>query len=179
MQFALDEGVAVLSRTPAQLDALLRGLPEGWILGREGEGTWSPFDIVGHLIHSERTNWIPRARIILEQGEAGQFEPFDRLAQFRESEGKQLDELLDTFALLRESGLGTLKAWKLTEEDYSRQGSHPTFGLVTLKQLLATWVVHDLTHLHQLARVMARQYADEVGPWSGYLGVLHCQPSGG
>jgi hypothetical protein len=178
-QFELAEVVAVLSRTPAALDALLRGLPNTWVYGsegrsEEGKDTWSAFDIVGHLIHGERTDWMPRARMILENGEARPFDPFDRLAQFRESEGKALEELLDEFASLRKENLTALRALNLQPEDFARRGKHPELGVVTLSELLATWAVHDLTHLHQLSRVMAYQYRDAVGPWSAYLGVLKC-----
>ncbi len=178
-QFKLAEVVAVLSRTPATLDALLRGLPDTWVRGNEGcskdgKDTWSAFDIVGHLIHGERTDWMSRARIILENGEARPFDPFDRLAQFKESEGKSLAQLLDEFARLREESLVALRALNLQPEDFARRGKHPDLGVVTLSELLATWAVHDFTHLHQLSRVMAYQYRDAVGPWSAYLGVLKC-----
>ena len=175
MRFDLQETIALLSRTPSSLNALLRELPQSWILGREGSSTWSPFDIVGHLIHGERTDWMPRARMILEQGENRAFDPFDRLAQERESQGKSLPQLLDEFEQLRSGNLDALRAMKLQPEDLSRRGRHPALGVVTLSELLATWAVHDLTHLHQLSRVMAYQYREVVGPWSAYLGVLHCQ----
>jgi hypothetical protein len=178
-QFKLAEVVAVLTRTPAALDALLRGLPDTWVRGSEGRNkdgteTWSAFDIVGHLIHGERTDWIPRARMILENGEARSFDPFDRMAQFKESEGKSLEQLLDEFVSLRKENLVALQALNLQPEDFARRGKHPALGVVTLSELLATWAVHDLTHLHQLSRVMAYQYRDAVGPWSAYLGVLKC-----
>jgi len=177
--FSLTEAIAILSRTPATLDALLRGLPDTWVRANEGrtsEGkeSWSPFDIVGHLIAGERTDWMPRARIILEQGEARRFDPFDRFAQEKESRGKSLEQLLDEFARLRQQNLAALKGLNLHPEDLTRRGTHPALGVVTLSQLLATWAVHDLTHVHQISRVMARQYRDAVGPWSAYLGVLHC-----
>jgi hypothetical protein len=173
-QFNLPDAVAVLSRTPSALDALLRGLSNSWVQHNEGQNTWSPFDIVGHLIAGERTDWMPRARIILENGEARAFDPFDRFQQFNESEGKSLDQLLDEFARLRKQNLAALEALNLGPQDFERRGTHPELGVVTLGQLLATWAVHDLTHLHQLSRVMAHQYRDAVGPWSAYLGVLHC-----
>jgi DinB superfamily len=182
--FSLSEAIAVLARTPATLDALLRGLPNIWVRGNEGRGkdgrsdqekdTWSPFDIVGHLIVSDRTDWMPRARIILDHGEARPFDPFDRFAQTKESQGKSLEQLLDEFARLRRENLATLQALNLQPEDLARRGRHPELGVVTLSELVATWVVHDLTHMHQLSRVMAHQYRDAVGPWSAYLGVLHC-----
>jgi hypothetical protein len=178
-EFSLAEVVAVLTRTPVALDALLRGLPNDWVLcteGRsdDGKDTWSAFDIVGHLIVGERTDWMPRARIILESGEARPFDPFDRFAQERESQGKSLEQLLDEFARLRRDNLAALQALNLQPEDLTRRGRHPALGVVTLSELLATWAVHDLTHLHQLSRVLAYRYRDVVGPWSAYLGVLHC-----
>jgi hypothetical protein len=173
-QFSLGEAVAVLARTPAALDAMLRGLPDKWVQSNEGENTWSAFDIVGHLIVGERTDWMPRVRIILQNGEARAFDPFDRFAQSRESRGKSLEQLLDDFARLRRENLATLQALNLQQEDLIRRGRHPALGVVTLSELLATWAVHDLTHVHQLSRVMAFQYRDVVGPWRAYLGVLQC-----
>jgi DinB superfamily len=168
------EAIALLSRTPATLDALLRGMPDIWAHSNEGQDTWSAFDIVGHLLAGERTDWMPRLRIILENGETRQFDPFDRFAQSRESQGKSLEQLLDEFTHLRNESLTSLQALNLQRQDFSRRGRHPALGTVTLSQLLATWAVHDLTHLHQLSRVMAYQYRDAVGPWSAYLGVLQC-----
>ena len=159
--FVMDEAVAILARTPATLDALLRGLPDGWIVAHEGGETWSPFDVIGHLIHGERTDWIPRARIILERGEARAFDKFDRFAQVTVSQGRTLASLLDELAALR-----------LTDADLDRHGRHPELGVVTLRQLLATWVAHDLDHVVQISRVLARQYSDEVGPWRAYLRVI-------
>jgi len=173
-EFNLDETIAVLTRTPATLDALLRGLPASWVRSNEGKDTWSAFDIVGHLIVGERTDWMARARIILENGEARPFDPFDRFAQLKETQNKSLEQLLDDFARLRRENLAALQALNLRPEDLSRRGRHPALGVVTLSQLLATWAVHDLTHVHQLSRVMAHQYRDAVGPWSAYLGVLQC-----
>ena len=174
MQHNLQDTIALLARTPAALDALLRGLPETWTLCNEGEKTWSAFDIVGHLIHGERTDWMPRAKMILQFGESKAFEPFDRWAQERESQGKPLSQLLDEFAHLRSESLNDLGALNLKPDDLTRRGRHPELGAVTLSQLLATWAAHDLTHLHQISRVMAHQYREAVGPWSPYLGVLHC-----
>jgi DinB superfamily len=174
MEQNLQNSMALLARTPATLDALLRDLPEAWTSGNEGVNTWSAFDVVGHLIHGERMDWIPRARVILEFGETRDFEPFDRGAQERESEGKSLGQLLDEFARLRAEGLGELRAMNLQPEDLERRGRHPALGGVTLSQLLATWAAHDLTHLHQISRVMAHQYDVAVGPWHAYLGVLKC-----
>jgi hypothetical protein len=170
--FALDEAVAVLARTPATLDALLRGLPDGWIAANEGGGTWSPFDVVGHLIHGEHTDWLPRARIILEQGEARPFDKFDRFAQSALSKGRALASLLDEFAALRQDNLRQLAALGVTGADLDRRGRHPELGVVTLRQLLATWVAHDLDHVVQVSRVLARQYSDEVGPWRAYLRII-------
>ena len=170
--FTIEEGTAVLSRTPAVLDALLRGLPDGWIAAHEGGETWSPYDVVGHLIHGERTDWMARVRMILDHGESRTFEPFDRLAQFAASGGRTVAERLDEFAVLRRENLQALASLRLTGADLARRGRHPAFGTVTLRQLLATWVAHDLDHLVQISRVMARQYADEVGPWRAYLRII-------
>ena len=174
MKYRLDHTIALLSRTPAVLDVLLRDLPEQWTLQNEGESTWNAFDIVGHLIHGELTDWMPRAKMILEFGEGQAFEPFDRRAQERESRGKSLAQLLDDFARIRAENLSALRALNLRPEDLERRGRHPALGVVTLSQLLATWAAHDLTHLHQISRVLAHQYREAVGPWSAYLGVLQC-----
>ena len=174
MEQNLQNTMELLARTPGVLDALLRDLPEAWTLRNEGAGTWSAFNVVGHLIHGERTDWIPRARVILEFGETQDFEPFDRWGQARESEGKPLGPLLNEFARLRSQGLAELRAMNLQPKDLERRGRHPALGVVTLSQLLATWAAHDLTHLHQISRVMAHQYAAAVGPWHAYLGVLKC-----
>lgn len=168
MQHDLDATIAILSRTPAVLDSLLRELPDAWTQTNEGENTWSPFDIVGHLIHGERTDWMPRARRILQDGETHAFDPFDRLGQIRESQGKSLTQLLDEFGRLRSENLNALRALNLRDEDFARRGLHPSLGSVTLAELLGTWAAHDLTHLHQISRVMAYQYRDAVG------GVMHC-----
>jgi hypothetical protein len=174
MEHNLDHTVQLLARTPPTLDALLRDLPQTWTSRNEGENTWSAFNIVGHLIHGERTDWMPRAKMILQFGETRAFEPFDRFAQARESEGKSLEQLLDEFAHLRRENLIELRALNLRPQDLARRGRHPALGVVTLSELLATWAAHDLTHLHQISRVMAHQYRDAVGPWSQYLGVLQC-----
>jgi len=173
-KFSLRESIALLTRTPATLNALLRGLPGVWTHSNEGKDTWSAFDIVGHLNVAERADWMPRVRTILEHGETRPFEPFDRLAQKKESEGKSLEQLLDDFARLRSENLAALQALNLQSADLARRGKHPALGVVTLSELLATWAVHDLTHLHQLSRVMAFQYREAVGPWSAFLGVLKC-----
>ena len=175
MDHNLNDTIALLSRTPSALNALLRDLPESWTTRNEGAKTWTAFDIIGHLIHGERTDWMPRARIILQFGESRAFDPFDRLAQERESQGKSLAQLLDEFVRLRAENLDALRALNLRPADFERRGRHPALGVVTLSQLLATWAVHDLTHIHQLSRVMAHQYQKTVGPWSAYLGVLHCE----
>jgi hypothetical protein len=173
--FVLDEAVAILSRTPATLDALLRGLPDAWINANEGGNTWSAFDVVGHLIHGEATDWIPRARIIIEHGAAQPFATFDRLAQFELSKGLTLDALLDEFAEFRTRNLDELREMRLTDADLDRPGMHPALGPVTLRQLLATWMAHDLDHLMQISRVLARQYTEQVGPWKAYLRVISGQ----
>jgi len=170
--FVTEEAIALLSRTPSTLDTLLRGLPDGWVAAHEGGDTWSPFDVIGHLIHGERTDWMPRARIILERGETQPFETFDRLAQFEESRGRTLASLLDEFASLRANNLRDLASLQLTDAELDRRGRHPQLGVVTLRQLLATWVAHDLDHVMQIARVLARQYSDEVGPWRAYLRII-------
>jgi hypothetical protein len=175
-EFSLDDAIAVLTCTPATLNALLRGLPSPWLRCNEGKDTWSAYDIVGHLIVGERTDWMPRVRIILENGEARPFDPFDRFAQEKESQDTPLEigQLLDDFARLRKENLAALRALNLRHEDLARKGRHPALGIVKLSELLATWAVHDLTHIHQLSRVMAHQYRDAVGPWGAYLGVLKC-----
>ena len=172
MEFDLTAGIAVLERTPATLRAMLGGLPPVWADATEGPETWSPYVIVGHLIHGERTDWIPRAQIILAQGAERRFTPYDRFAQFRESEGKSLADLLDELARLRADNLATLAGWRLTGAQLELTGEHPEFGAVTLRQLLATWVAHDLGHIAQTARVMAKQYRDAIGPWRAYLPIV-------
>jgi hypothetical protein len=170
----LADSIALLARTPVALDAFLRGLPDAWTLRNEGENTWSALDIVGHLIHCERTDWMPRAKMVLEFGETLTFGPFDRWGHAREVVGKSLGQLLDEFARLRSENLDELSAMNLGEDDLQRRGKHPAFGVVTLSQLLAAWAAHDLNHLHQISRVMAHQYREAVGPWSAYLGVMQC-----
>jgi hypothetical protein len=171
MEFELEHAIQILRRTPATLNSLLRDLPEPWLINNEGPETWSPNDIVGHLIHGEESDWIPRAKIILEHGEARPFDPFDRFAMLK-SKGKPMAELLDTFTRLRTQSLQQLESLNLTPDLLDKRGTHPEFGVVTLKQLLSTWVVHDLGHVRQIARVMAKQYRDEVGPWKAYLPVV-------
>lgn len=178
MTFSLDDAIALLGRTPEALAALLDGLPDAWTRGHEGPGTFSPHDVVGHLVHGEKTDWMVRARIILDHGESRPFDRYDRFAQSRDPAGRTLPDLLGEFASLRRDNLGELRRWNLTAADLERSGAHPALGSVTLRQLLATWAVHDLTHLHQISRAMAHQYRDEVGPWNAYLGVLRCQGHG-
>jgi hypothetical protein len=172
LDFDLGSAVSVLACTPQTLKSLLEGLPRDWHRENEGPDTWSPFDVVGHLVHGERTDWMPRARIILEQGAGRTFETFDRHAQFTESHGRTIEELLETFARLRAQNLDALRVLHLSPADLAKKGRHPELGEVTLRQLIAAWVVHDLDHVQQIARTMARQYADEVGPWKAYLRIL-------
>lgn len=167
----LEEAVAILERTPSAVGALLDGVPETFVRATEGEGTWSPYDVVGHLVSGERTDWMERARHILS-GDPRPFTPFNRTAMFDEREGKSLVELLATFAELRGRNLAELRELKLGAGDLVRTGRHPDFGEVTLGQLLAAWVVHDLDHVAQIARTMAKVYADAVGPWAAYLSIL-------
>jgi hypothetical protein len=174
MEQNLQYTISLLARTPAAINALLRDLPEAWTSQNEGENTWSAFDVVGHLINSERTNWMPRAKMLLQFGDTQAFEPFDRFSQVRQSEGKSLGELLDEFARLRAENLSELRAMNLAQRDLERRGRHPALGVVTLSELLASWAAHDLTHLHQVSRIMAHQYREAVGPWSRFLGVLQC-----
>jgi hypothetical protein len=168
----LEECVSVLTRTPATLDALLRDLPEAWTATTEGPGTWSPYDVIGHLIHGERTDWMPRLAIILEHGSLRPFSSFDRDAQFTNSHGKSLTTLLDEFSVLRRDNLARLRALNLEPEQLELKGTHPELGEVTARQLLATWTAHDLAHILQVSRVMAKRYKHEVGPWAEYLSVM-------
>jgi DinB superfamily len=174
MEQNLEHTISLLARTPPALDALLRDLPEAWTLRNEGENSWSAFEVVGHLIHGERTDWMPRAKMILQFGESRTFDPFDRWAQARESQGKSLGGLLDEFAHLRAENLRELRGLNLRPEDLARCGRHPVLGVVALSELLATWAAHDLTHLHQISRIMAHQYREAVGPWAKFLGVMQC-----
>jgi len=179
MNFDISRSIEVLSATPATLKALLGGLSEDWkaseILDPKSEipnQEWRPYDIIGHLIHGEETDWIPRARIILEQGEDRTFVPFDRFAQFETSKGKSLGQLLDEFAKLRGESIETLRSWNLSDDQLELEGMHPELGRVTLRQLLSTWVVHDLNHIRQIVTAMAKRYDGEVGVWKGYLSIL-------
>lgn len=172
MDFKLSQAIEILSQTPATINSLLGNLSDEWISASEDENSWSPFDIVGHLIHGEETDWIPRAEIIRAQGENLTFEPFDRFAQLEISKGKNLNDLLETFTDLRQKNLEILKSWNLTDQQLKLKGIHPELGEVTLEQLLATWAVHDLNHIRQIASVMAKQYAENVGAWKEYLSIL-------
>ncbi len=172
MDFRLDHALPILKRTPVVVDDLLRDLPEVWVNAVEGPGTWSPYDVVGHLIHGERTDWMPRVEHLLQHGETRPFPPFDREAMFTASQGRTLEELLATFRTLRADSLDRLTQLELTHSDLSRTGRHPEFGVVTLGQHLATWVAHDMSHVSQIVRVVARQYQEAVGPWRAYLSIL-------
>lgn len=173
MKYSVEKGLEILERTPIVLKALLNNLSEQWIFCDEGEDTWSAFDVVGHLIHGEKTDWISRLDIILSHNDDKRFQPFDRFAQFEESKGKSMTQLLHDFEILRQKNLDYLKTLQIKEKDFSLKAIHPSLGEVTLKQLLATWVVHDLGHIAQITRVMAKQYKDEVGPWIEYISVLN------
>jgi hypothetical protein len=168
----LDYTLALLARTPSTLDAWLRDLPEMWTHLDEGPGTWTAIGVVGHLVHAERTNWIPRLKTLLQFGELQPFAPFDRLGHERDVQERSLAALLGEFTRLRAASLAEIRELNLRDTDFTRTGSHPAFGSVTLAQLLAAWAVHDLTHIHQISRVLAHQYREAVGPWSEYLGVL-------
>lgn len=173
MQFSITSALQILERTPVVLETMLSNLQDEWTLSNEGENTWSAFDIIGHFIHGEKTDWIPRMHIILNDNAEKRFTPFDRFAQFTDSSGKSLEELLHEFKTLRVQNIAQLNSIEFTDELLNKTGIHPTFGSVTLKQLLAAWVVHDLTHIYQISRVMAKQYEAEVGPWKQFLGVLN------
>ncbi len=174
MEFDLDAAVTVLARTPVVLTNLLQGLPDEFVFGNEGKQTWSPFDVIGHLIHAERADWIPRARLILQFGESRAFDSFDRTAMFEQSQGKTLASLLEEFAAARQESLVALLEMNFGADDLKKTGLHPdpALGQVTLGQLLATWVAHDLGHLTQISRTLAKQYSDAVGPWRQYLSIL-------
>jgi hypothetical protein len=172
MKFELDQAIALLERTPSVLKSLMSGLSEDWTHQNEGPGTWSPFDVLGHLVHGERTDWIPRVFIIMNDSDNKTFTPFDRYAQFEESRGKTLDDLLTEFGTLRKQNIEQLRGFGLLDSDFKRKGIHPELGEVTLAQVIATWVTHDLGHLAQISRVMAKQYKNEVGPWTAYISIL-------
>ena len=172
MKFNLDKTIEVLERTPLLLEALLKDLSGDWTMSNEGAESWSPYDIVGHLIHGEKTDWIKRLEIILSEDGNKTFEPFDRFAQFEESKGKTMNQLLTEFKEIRKSNLQILKTKNITSSDFGKKGIHPALGEATLANLLSTWAVHDLNHLSQISRVMAKQYKEEVGPWIEYLPIL-------
>ena len=174
----LNGTIALLERTPAALDALLRDLPDEWTRRNEGEHTWSAFEVVGHLIHCEHDDWMPRVRTILAHGDTRPFPPFDRWGHVRAVEGKSLPQLLDELTGIRRENIAALRALNLAEADLARPGRHPALGIVTLSELLATWAAHDLNHLHQIARVMAHQVREPVGPFRAYLGVMRCDAHG-
>ncbi|MFY0643452.1 MAG: DinB family protein [Bacteroidia bacterium] len=172
MNFSLDKSLEILTNTPKVVNAMLRGLSADWTMENEGGESWSAFDIVGHLIHGEKTDWVERTSIILKDGEPETFTPFDRFAQFEDSKGKSLEQLLNQFDALRSKNLAWIRALNLNEGDYNKIGIHPALGEATLSQLLSSWVVHDLSHIAQISRVLAHQYKDEVGPWKAYLKIL-------
>lgn len=172
MQYRIDHALAILSKTPVVVRNLLQGLDEPWVMNNYGENTFSPFDVVGHFVHGEKEDWIGRTKIILEHGEAQPFDPFDRYAQYEDSKGKTINNLLDEFASLRSANLNELKTLNLEEEQLALRGTHPELGGVTLNELLATWVTHDLHHIAQICKSMAYQYKDEVGPWRKYIGII-------
>ena len=172
MQFSIRHSIEILERTPDVLARLTQGLSDDWTRQNEGGESWSVFDVVGHLVHGEITDWIPRAEIILSDKDNKTFEPFDRFAQFETSKGKSLDDLLMEFKYLRAVNLSKLRDFQITDADLQKTGIHPSFGIVTLEQLLSTWVVHDLNHIVQISRVMAKQYKESCGPWNAFLSVL-------
>lgn len=173
MSFTIEKSLEILEHTPDVLNTLLKNISPDWTSNNEGGETWSVYNIIGHLIHGEKTDWIPRAEIILSEKSDKRFEPFDRFAQFKDSEGKSLTQLLDEFKILRKKNIEHLRSKNITEKNLEEKGIHPAFGEVTLSQLLSTWVVHDLNHIAQISRVMAKQYKAEVGPWIEYLRILN------
>jgi len=172
MEFKLDLALEILEQTPKVINELAGSVSPDWTDKNEGENTWSPYEIVGHLIHGEKTDWIPRIKIILSQKSDKRFKPFDRFAQINESKGKSMKQLVEEFTVIRKQNLGILRSLKIKDSDLNRKGLHPVFGEVNLRQLLSTWVVHDLGHIAQISRTMSTQYKSEVGPWIQYLGVL-------
>jgi len=176
MNFDLNQAISVLEKTPSVLKQLLGSLSQKWTHKNEGRDTWSPYDVLGHLVHGEQTDWIPRLEIILGDTENKTFEPYDRFAQFNNSKGKSMGDLLDKFDLLRKENIRTLKTKYLMTTDLAKEGIHPELGPVTLRQMLSAWVVHDLGHIAQVSRVMAKQYKDEIGPWTQYLTIVNHTP---
>ena len=173
MLYSLKKSYEILERTPAVLKALLTGLSEDWIMNNEGPETFSPYDVAGHLVHGEKTDWVVRIKRILEFGNSRTFDLFDRFAQYKDSEGKTLQQLLDEFEQLRGENIRWLKSLNLSATDLDKTGMHPVLGEVTMRHLLATWVVHDLTHIAQISRVMAKQYKEEMGPWTDFFRILN------
>lgn len=173
MQFDIQKSIEILERTPAVLNVLLTGLNDEWVMNNEGPETFSPYDVIGHLIHGEKTDWTERTKMILESGNSKTFVPWDRFAQFENSKGKTLQQLLNEFKLLRKENLAWVKSLNLSETELDKKGMHPILGEVTLRNLLATWVVHDLTHIAQITRVMAKQYKEEMGPWPEFFRILN------
>lgn len=173
MKYSLERSYEILDKTPAVLQALLGGLPDDWVLPNEGPETFSPYDVVGHLIHGEKADWTVRTKMILKFGNTQTFEKYDRFAQYEESKGKSLQQLLDEFAAIRKENIVWFKALNLTKQDLDSKGMHPVLGEVTLRNLLSTWVIHDLTHIAQVTRVMAKQYKDEMGPWQEFFRILN------
>jgi hypothetical protein len=173
MKYDIEKSCQILDRTPAMLKAVLSNLDDGWVMSNEGPETFSPYDVIGHLIHGEKTDWVPRTKMILEFGNTKTFVPWDRFAQYEESKGKSLEQLLDEFKTLRKDNMTWFKSLKLSEKDLDKKGMHPELGEVTLRNLLATWVVHDLTHIAQITRVMAKQYKEEMGPWPEFFRILN------
>ena len=173
MRYSVEKSIEILETTPAVLKALLSGIHEEWVMNNEGPETFSPYDVIGHLIYGEKTDWVPRAKIILEFGLSRPFMPWNRFAQYEESEGKTLQQLLDEFEIVRRKNMIWFKSLSLTEADLDKKGMHPQLGEVTLRHLLATWVVHDLTHIAQITRVMAKQYKEDMGPWPEFFRILN------
>ena len=176
MEFQLEKAIEILERTPSVMKELLLGLSEDWIQNNEGQDTWSPYDVIGHLVHGEKTDWMPRLEIVLSDSEDKTFTPYDRFAQFEMSKGKSLEKLLHEFESLRKENLNTLRSKNLSEKDLTRTAIHPSLGIITLKNMLAAWVVHDLGHIAQVSRVMAKQYKNEIGPWTQYLTIVKHTP---
>lgn len=172
MKYSVEQAIEILERTPAVCSSLLSGLSEDWVMNNEGPETFSPFDVIGHLIHGEKTDWVARAKMILEFGTSKPFVPWNRFAQYEESKGKTLAQLLDAFAAIRKENMDWFRSLRLTEADLDKTGMHPTLGEVSLRNLLATWVAHDLTHIAQITRVMAKQYRTEMGPWPQFFRIL-------
>jgi DinB superfamily len=173
MKYSSQKSIEILERTPGVLKSLLAGINDEWVMNNEGPDTFSPYDVIGHLIHGEKTDWVTRAKIILEHGTSKPFTPWDRFAQFEESKDKTLKQLLDEFEKVRNENIIWFKGLNLAETDLDKKGMHPKLGEVTLRNLLSTWVVHDLTHIAQITRVMAKQYKEETGPWSEFFRILH------